>query len=189
VDTHKPPCFAKVTIQNIRENLSAGGDMVQARKLLMVVENVSAPEDRRVWPEALALRDCGYQVSIISPKGHPGSQESYICLEGIHIYRYHVPIIEHRYTAYLVEYSVAFLMTFLLSIKVWFRHGFDAIHDAALYATPNLVEDYALKIEILLDDKKLRLRMGAFGRKRVEEALSWHETQKNLLLAYEALFR
>ena len=61
--------------------------------------------------------------------------------------------------------------------------------DAALYATPNIVEDFASKIETLLNDEELRLRMGALGRKRVEETLSWAESQRNLLLAYETLLR
>jgi glycosyltransferase involved in cell wall biosynthesis len=60
--------------------------------------------------------------------------------------------------------------------------------DAALYAKPNQVEDFANKIEILLDDEELRLKMGARGRKRIEEALSWDYSKQNLLLAYEQLF-
>src|SRR5207237_5701621 len=59
--------------------------------------------------------------------------------------------------------------------------------DAALYATPNLVEDFAKNIEVLLDDDELRLKMGATGRKRIEEELSWDHNEKKLLLAYETL--
>ena len=59
--------------------------------------------------------------------------------------------------------------------------------DAALYATPNLVEDFADKIEILLDNDELRCKMGALGRRRIEEVLSWEHSKKNLLLAYEML--
>ena len=51
--------------------------------------------------------------------------------------------------------------------------------DAALYATPNLVEDFASKIESLLDDEELRLKMGAIGRKRIEEALNWDRDKKS----------
>ncbi len=60
--------------------------------------------------------------------------------------------------------------------------------DSALYAMPNLIEDFASKIETLLDDEELRLRMGAIGRKRIEEALSWDHSKKKLLQAYEMLF-
>src|SRR5579859_1745782 len=104
--------------------------MVKTPKILMIVENVPAPHDRRVWPEAITLRDRGYQVSVISPKGVSDCKESYICIDGIHIYRYKIPVIEHKYLGYPVEYGVALLMTFWLSFKVLFRHGFDVIHSA-----------------------------------------------------------
>jgi glycosyltransferase involved in cell wall biosynthesis len=57
--------------------------------------------------------------------------------------------------------------------------------EAALYAVPNSVEDFADRIESLLDDRELRCKMGALGRRRIEEALSWEHSKKNLLLAYE----
>jgi glycosyltransferase involved in cell wall biosynthesis len=104
--------------------------MPKAKKVLMLVENLSVPPDRRVWQEALALHEGGYQVSIISPKGTTGFRESYICIDGIHIYRYSIPAIGSKYAAFIVEYGIALLMTFLLSIKVLFRHGFDVIHAA-----------------------------------------------------------
>src|ERR1700687_1754332 len=104
--------------------------MPKAKKILMVVENMAVPPDRRVWPEAIALRDIGYQVCIISPKGTTEFRESYICIEGIHIYRYSIPTIGSKYAAFIVEYTIALLMTFLLSLKVLFRHGFDVIHAA-----------------------------------------------------------
>lgn len=103
---------------------------MKPRKILMLVENVPAPADRRVWPEAVTLRDQGYQVSIISPKGMSAYYESHTCVEGIHIYRYDIPTVGHKYLAYIVEYCVALLMTFWLSLKVWRRHGFDVIHAA-----------------------------------------------------------
>ncbi|MEO7020956.1 MAG: glycosyltransferase family 4 protein [Ktedonobacteraceae bacterium] len=104
--------------------------MAKTRKVLMLVENVPAPADRRVWPEAIVLRDNGYQVSIISPKGTTNQHESYICIDGIHIYRYRLPTLEKKYIGHIVEYSVALLMTFCLSIKVFFQRGFDVIHTA-----------------------------------------------------------
>lgn len=104
--------------------------MAKAGKVLMLVENLPVPPDRRVWPEALTLRDYGFQVSIIGPKGVSEHRESYICIDGIHIYRYRIPIIGHKYFGYVAEYGVALLMTFWLSIKVLFRHGFDVIHTA-----------------------------------------------------------
>jgi glycosyltransferase involved in cell wall biosynthesis len=60
--------------------------------------------------------------------------------------------------------------------------------DAALYAIPNLVEDFASKIATLLDDQQLRSKMGAIGQKRIEEELNWDHDKRNLLLAYKMLF-
>jgi glycosyltransferase involved in cell wall biosynthesis len=103
--------------------------MVTARKVLMLVENLPVPLDRRVWAEAKALRDAGYQVSIICPKGY-GQEESHICIDDISIYRYQLSATSNKYMAYIVEYGIALLMTFLLSLKVLFREGFDVIHAA-----------------------------------------------------------
>src|SRR5260221_8139289 len=107
-----------------------GFPMTKMHRILMLVENGPAPADRRVWAEATALRDQGHQVSIISPKGPPNHQQSYICIEGIHIYRYRLPAFGDSYIAYIVEYGIAILMTFVLSLKILFRHGFDVIHAA-----------------------------------------------------------
>jgi glycosyltransferase involved in cell wall biosynthesis len=60
--------------------------------------------------------------------------------------------------------------------------------EAALYATPNRVEEFAHKIEMLLDNEALRYRMGNSGRRRVDEVLCWDHTKQNLLLAYKSLF-
>ncbi len=104
--------------------------MGKIRKILMLLENCPARADNRVWAEAIALRDHGFQVSIIGPKGAKKHRESYICIEDIHIYQYRLPASANKYIAYIAEYSVALCMTFWLSFKVLFRHGFDAIHTA-----------------------------------------------------------
>jgi glycosyltransferase involved in cell wall biosynthesis len=104
--------------------------MARVYKILMLVENRPVPADPRVWPEAITLRDKGFQVIIISPKGSINHRDSYICMEGIHIYRYQLPITGNKFTDYITEYSISLFMTFCLSLKVLFRHGFDIIHAA-----------------------------------------------------------
>ncbi len=102
--------------------------MAKTQKILMLIENESGIEDDRVWPEATTLRDHGYQVSIICPKGTSDSQERNLYVEGIHVYHYRVPMGANTFTSYLVEYIVSVMKMFLLSFKVWYRHGFDVIH-------------------------------------------------------------
>src|SRR5438876_5288644 len=104
--------------------------MAAFRKVLMLVENLSVPTDPRVWREARTLQHHGFQVSIICPKGEIRDLEAYICLEDIHIYRYNLPTTMGKSSDYIKEYGVAMLMTFWLSLKVLFRHGFDVIHAA-----------------------------------------------------------
>ncbi len=104
--------------------------MATTRKILMLVENLPVPADRRVWSEATTLRDHGFQVSIICPKGTTQYRESYICTDNIHVYRYQLPTTTTKSTAYLAEYGIAMLMTFGLTFKILFRHGFDVIHAA-----------------------------------------------------------
>src|SRR6266699_4004117 len=104
--------------------------MANMHKILMLIENHPVPPDDRVWAEAITLRDAGFQVSIIGPKGPTRDRESYICVDGIHIYRYQLPPTSEKSSSYILEYGVALLMTFLLSFKVLLRHGFDVIHSA-----------------------------------------------------------
>jgi glycosyltransferase involved in cell wall biosynthesis len=57
--------------------------------------------------------------------------------------------------------------------------------DAALYARSNDVASFATAVERLLDNPTLRARMGATGRARVENELSWQHSERALLSAYE----
>ncbi len=56
--------------------------------------------------------------------------------------------------------------------------------DAALYAEPNEVESFAGRIGELLDDPDRRAAMGAVGRERVQQLLSWQCSEDELLRAY-----
>jgi glycosyltransferase involved in cell wall biosynthesis len=57
--------------------------------------------------------------------------------------------------------------------------------DAALYAAPNCIEDFAHNIDALLNDDALRLAMSVAGRRRVEEGMSWDNDRQVLLRAYQ----
>jgi len=58
--------------------------------------------------------------------------------------------------------------------------------EASLYVNDRLgAKDFAEKILRLLGDVEARKQMGQFGRKRIEEALSWDYSVPNLLAAYE----
>lgn len=96
------------------------------RKVLIIVENLPLPFDRRVWQEATTLQQAGYQVSIISPTGK-GYEKRYEQIQGVHIYRHSLPVEGSGALAYALEYSLALFWKFWLSLKVLRKHGFDVI--------------------------------------------------------------
>jgi glycosyltransferase involved in cell wall biosynthesis len=96
------------------------------RKILIIVENLPVPFDGRVWKEACALRQHGYEVSVLSPKGK-GYRRTYEILEGIHIYRHPMPQEGNRTVSYLLEYASALFWEFLFSWWIFLTHGFQVI--------------------------------------------------------------
>ena len=100
---------------------------MRRKRILILVENLPCPFDRRVWQEAGALRDAGYAVSIICPTGK-GCEKKYESIDDIDIWRYDLPREGAGALGYLVEYGAALLFTFVLTFKVLFKRGFDVIH-------------------------------------------------------------
>ena len=99
----------------------------QPRRVLIIVENLPVPFDRRVWQEAGTLREAGYEVSIICPvgKGHEARHE---VINGINIYRHPLPVEASGAAGYALEYSLALFWEFVLALRVLRTHGFDVIH-------------------------------------------------------------
>lgn len=98
-----------------------------AQKVLILVENLPSPFDRRVWQEATTLRDAGYAVSIICPTGK-GCEERFAAIDGIHIWRYNLPLEGAGAKGYAIEYSAALFWTFVLAWRVLWTRGFDVVH-------------------------------------------------------------
>ncbi len=98
------------------------------RRVLIVVENLPVPLDRRVWLEATTLVTYGYHVSVICPTGR-GWDSLRETIEGVHIYRYPEPPEAHAGAkAYAVEYGLALWHMFRLARAVRREQGFDVIH-------------------------------------------------------------
>ena len=98
-----------------------------SKRVLILVENLPSPFDRRVWQEAGALRDAGYTVSIVCPTGR-GCEAKFEAIDDIHIWRYDLPMEGAGALGYLIEYSAALFWTFVLSLRVFFGRGFDVVH-------------------------------------------------------------
>lgn len=95
-------------------------------KVLIIVENLPVPLDRRVWQEARALRDAGWDVTVICPM-RQAYTKAYEEIDQIKIYRH--PLFEAKGAlGFLLEYGAALFHELRLAIKVFRRDGFDVVH-------------------------------------------------------------
>lgn len=99
-------------------------------KLLLLVENVSVPTDRRVWPECLSLRRAGYDVTVVSPQGNSRDRELFEVCAGVEIHRYALPPATGGRRAFLWEYARAFWQTWRLVQKLARARPFAVVHAA-----------------------------------------------------------
>jgi glycosyltransferase involved in cell wall biosynthesis len=117
----------------------------QHKHILIIVENLPVPFDRRVWQEANTLKESGAMVSIICPK-MKGYTASYEIINGIEIYRHSLPFDARGALGYLLEYGVALFWEFFLSWKIYFKKRFQVIHGCN---PPDLIFLVALWFKIL----------------------------------------
>lgn len=129
-----PLCFARPsrpeppdTVETCVEPARPVPPERRGKRVLILVENLPSPFDRRVWQEAGTLRDAGYTVTIICPTGR-GYDKHFEVIDGIHIHRYRLPMEAEGALGYAIEYSTALFRTFVLSLKVSFTRGVDIIH-------------------------------------------------------------
>ncbi len=96
------------------------------KHILIIVENLPLPFDRRVWQEANTLKDMGAKVSIICPKMNDYTK-SFECINNIDIYRHSLPKEARGALGYLHEYSVALFWEFAISLKIFLKKKFHII--------------------------------------------------------------
>lgn len=99
------------------------------RHVLMIVENLPVPFDRRVWQEACALRGAGYRVSVICPQAD-GYIEAQTEIDGIAIHRHPLPLEAESALGYPFEYATALFWQLRLARRIHRRVPVDVIHAA-----------------------------------------------------------
>lgn len=99
---------------------------MMTRKVLIIVENLPVPFDTRVWKEARALRENGYEVTVLCPR-RKGFVKGHEVLEGVHIYRHPMPPEGNSPLGYVLEYSCALFWEFLFTWWIFLTRGFDVI--------------------------------------------------------------
>ncbi|WP_426241932.1 glycosyltransferase family 4 protein [Nocardioides sp. LHG3406-4] len=98
---------------------------MSGRHVLIIVQNLPVPLDRRVWLECQALRARGYDVSVICPKG-PGDPARQT-IDGVRIYKYRPAPEAEGLAGYALEFVYSWLRTAWLSARVWRERPFQVI--------------------------------------------------------------
>jgi glycosyltransferase involved in cell wall biosynthesis len=101
---------------------------VAAPRVLILVENLSVPRDKRVWPECLALVEAGYEVVVVCPQGDERDTEPFERLRGVEIHRYPATFSDGSTAGYLREYATSLWRMSRLALRLAGRRGFDVVH-------------------------------------------------------------
>lgn len=102
------------------------GEPLKGKHVLIVVENLPLPFDRRVWQEARTLKAAGAHVSIICPTGK-GHEQRFEVIEGVEIYRHPLPLEAKGALGFLLEYGAALFWETVLAWRIFFKRRFDVI--------------------------------------------------------------
>lgn len=93
--------------------------------VLIIVQNLPVPLDRRVWLECQALRARGYRVSVICPKGPGDPARQHI--DGVDIYEYKPAPEAKGILGFVWEFAYSWIRTAWLSLAVRRRGRFDIL--------------------------------------------------------------
>ncbi len=161
---------------------------LHGKRILIIIENLHAPTDRRVWQEACALKNAGCEVFIICIKGKNMDTESYECINGIHIYRHPLLKEAHGPFGYVLEYSSALFWEFVLAKKIYKKHGFDVIQacnppDLIYLVAQYFKKKYNVKFVFDHHDINPELYLAKFGKKDLFYKLMLYFERKTYALA------
>ena len=94
-------------------------------RVLIIVQNLPVPFDRRVWLECRTLRDAGYDVTVVCPKGQGTGTFQVVDGVTIHGYRPYAP--GGGALGYVLEYAYSFLATARLTLRARRAGRFDVV--------------------------------------------------------------
>ncbi len=84
-------------------------------RILIIVQNLPVPFDRRVWLECQALVSAGYQVAVVCPKGD--GDPAYQVIDTVALYKYRPYAPGGSKLGFVTEYAYSFLATAWLTLR------------------------------------------------------------------------
>ena len=81
----------------------------KATRVLIIVQNLPVPFDRRVWLECQALVAAGYRVAVVCPKGK--GDPRYAVIDTVELYKYRPYAPGGSKVGFIAEYAYSFIAT------------------------------------------------------------------------------
>jgi glycosyltransferase involved in cell wall biosynthesis len=94
-------------------------------RVLIIVQNLPVPFDRRVWLECQALVAAGYQVAVVCPKGK--DDPSFQVIDSVELYKYRPYAPGGSKASFIAEYAYSFLATAWHTLKARRRGRFAVV--------------------------------------------------------------
>jgi glycosyltransferase involved in cell wall biosynthesis len=94
-------------------------------RVLIVVQNLPVPFDRRVWLECRALVSAGHRVAVVCPKGD--GDRAYEVIDTVELYKYRPYAPGGSKLGFVFEYVYSFLATARLTAKARHSGRFDVM--------------------------------------------------------------
>lgn len=98
------------------------------RRVLIIVQNLPVPFDRRVWLECQALTGAGYRVAVVCPKGK--DDPSYEVVSSVELFKYRPYAPGGGKLSFVAEYAYSFAATAWHALKARGRGGPFAVMQA-----------------------------------------------------------
>ena len=95
------------------------------RRILIIVQNLPVPFDRRVWLECQALTAAGYDVTVVCPKGK--GDPAHEVIDGVTLLKYRPYAPGGGPLGFVVEYAYSFLATATLVLRARRAGKFDVL--------------------------------------------------------------
>lgn len=94
-------------------------------RVLVIVQNLPVPFDRRVWLECQSLVQAGYDVTVVCPTGQGTGPEQVV--DGVRILAYPPYAPGGRAIGFVVEYAYSFLATARLALRARRQGAFQVV--------------------------------------------------------------
>jgi glycosyltransferase involved in cell wall biosynthesis len=158
------------------------------KHILIIVENLPVPFDRRVWQEALTLRKSGYRVSVICPALEPEYAEPRATIDGVEIYRHPLPTEGNGLLGFIREFTAALRFERRLARRIFESDRFDAVQacsppDLLYIVARRFKRRYGIPFVFDHHDVSPELYEAKYGRRGIIHRLLLHFERKTFELA------